>query len=158
VRHTNSTIYYPQGNGQVKSTNKVFGILFTKLVNENQNNWDEHLSTILFSYWISFKVGIVHIPFQLVYGLYPLLHTKYMLPSKPSPIYDPNPMKILTNHLLELEKLHENRLVAQDLIVSNQWNPSLWSQNQYIETKYEFGDYVFWLSRAIKVHTSKFQR
>jgi hypothetical protein len=81
-----------------------------------------------------------------------------MLPSKPSPIYDPNPMKILTNHLLELEKLHENRLVAQDLIVSNQWNPSLWSQNQYIETKYEFGDYVFWLSRAIKVHTSKFQR
>ncbi len=50
LRHTNSIVYYPQGNGQAKSTNKVFGILLTKLVNENRNDWDEHLSTILFSY------------------------------------------------------------------------------------------------------------
>jgi hypothetical protein len=49
-RHTSSTIYYPQGNGQAESTNKVFGTLLTKLVIENRNDWDEHLSTILFSY------------------------------------------------------------------------------------------------------------
>ncbi len=48
--HTNSTIYYPEGNGQVKSINKVFGTLLTKLVNENKNDWDEDLSIILFSY------------------------------------------------------------------------------------------------------------
>ncbi len=35
LRHTSSTIYYPQGNGQAKSTNKVFGMLLTKLVSEN---------------------------------------------------------------------------------------------------------------------------
>jgi len=35
LKHTSSTIYYRQGNGQVESTNKVFGILLTKLVNEN---------------------------------------------------------------------------------------------------------------------------
>ncbi len=50
LRHTNSTIYYPQGNGQVEFINKVFGTLFIKLVNENQNDEDEHMSTILFSY------------------------------------------------------------------------------------------------------------
>jgi hypothetical protein len=50
LRHTNSIVYYPQGNGQVESTNKVFGTLLTKLINENGNDWDEHLSTILFSY------------------------------------------------------------------------------------------------------------
>ncbi len=33
--HISSTVYYPQGNGQAKFTNKVFGTLFTKLVNEN---------------------------------------------------------------------------------------------------------------------------
>ncbi len=49
LRHTSFTVYYPQGNGQVKSTNKVFGTLFTKLVNEDQNDLDDHLSTILFS-------------------------------------------------------------------------------------------------------------
>jgi hypothetical protein len=37
LRHTSSTIYYPQGNGQVKFTNKVFGTLLTKMVNENIN-------------------------------------------------------------------------------------------------------------------------
>jgi hypothetical protein len=35
LKHTNFIIYYPQGNGQAESTNKVFGTLFTKLVNEN---------------------------------------------------------------------------------------------------------------------------
>jgi len=33
-RHISSIIYYLQRNGQVESTNKVFGTLLTKLVNE----------------------------------------------------------------------------------------------------------------------------
>jgi hypothetical protein len=33
LRHTNSTIYYPQGNGQTKSTCKVLNTSLTKLVN-----------------------------------------------------------------------------------------------------------------------------
>jgi hypothetical protein len=32
LRHTNFTVYYPQGNGQVKSINKVFGTLLKKLM------------------------------------------------------------------------------------------------------------------------------
>jgi hypothetical protein len=46
LRHTNSTVYYPQGNGQIEFTNKVFGTLFTKPMNENQNDEDEHLLTV----------------------------------------------------------------------------------------------------------------
>jgi hypothetical protein len=42
--------YYPQGNGHVKSTNKVLRTLLTKLVSENIIDWDEHLYTLLFSY------------------------------------------------------------------------------------------------------------
>jgi hypothetical protein len=38
LRHTNSTVYYPQGNGQGEFTNKVVGTLLTKLVNENWND------------------------------------------------------------------------------------------------------------------------
>jgi hypothetical protein len=90
LKHTNSTIYYPQGNGQVESINKVFSTLLMKLVNENPNDWDEHMSTFLFSYITIFKVGTDHTPFQLVYGLYPLLPTKYLLPFKPGQTYDPN--------------------------------------------------------------------
>jgi hypothetical protein len=37
-RHINSIVCYPQGNGQVESTNKVSRTLLTKLANENQND------------------------------------------------------------------------------------------------------------------------
>jgi hypothetical protein len=38
LRHTTYIVYYPQRNGQVESTSKVFGTLSTKLVNKNQND------------------------------------------------------------------------------------------------------------------------
>jgi hypothetical protein len=75
------------------------------LVDENRNDWDEHMSIILFSYWTAYKVGISHTPFQLVYGLYPLLPTKYMLPFRHGDNRDPQDVKVLANWLSELEKL-----------------------------------------------------
>ncbi len=34
LRHTNSIVYYPQGNKEAEFTNKVFRTLFTKLMND----------------------------------------------------------------------------------------------------------------------------
>lgn len=34
IHRTSSTIYYPQGNGQAMSTNKVINTLLTRLLNE----------------------------------------------------------------------------------------------------------------------------
>jgi hypothetical protein len=42
-------------------------------VNENNIDWDEHVHMILYVYHTTFKVTIEHTPFQLVYGLYPLI-------------------------------------------------------------------------------------
>ncbi len=42
-KHFSSTTYYPQGNGQVESTNKVISKLLTKLVDEKKIDWDEYL-------------------------------------------------------------------------------------------------------------------
>ncbi len=69
-KHTSSTTYYPQKNGQAESTNKIIGLLFTKLVNEKRNDWDEHLHIVLFIFLTTFKVTNAHTPFQLVYGLH----------------------------------------------------------------------------------------
>ncbi len=76
-KHTNSTVYYPQWNGQVKSTNNFLSKLFMKLVNENWNDKDEHMSTILLSYKTTFKVGTGHTPFQIVDKLHPI--TTYII-------------------------------------------------------------------------------
>ncbi len=96
LKHTSSTIYYPQGNGQVESTNKVFDTLLTKLVNENQNDQMSTYPQILFIYnKITFKVKTDHAPFQFVYGL-PLLPIEYLLPSKLGYYHDPTSIIILT--------------------------------------------------------------
>ncbi len=79
LKCVNSTTYYLQGNGYVESINKVLGTLLTKLVSENRTNWDENMSTMLFSYKITYKVATKYIPYQLVYGLHPLMPTKYIV-------------------------------------------------------------------------------
>ncbi len=38
LKHASSITYYLQGNGQIKSTNKVIGRLLTKLINEKRTN------------------------------------------------------------------------------------------------------------------------
>jgi hypothetical protein len=63
LKHVSSTTYYPQGNGHVESTNKVLGTLLTKLVSENKIDWDEHLSTLLFSYKITYKITTWYTPY-----------------------------------------------------------------------------------------------
>ncbi len=79
MKHLSSTTYYPQGNGQAKSTNKVFGTLLTKLVCDNITYWDEQMSTMLFSYRCTYKVAIGYTPYQLMYELHPLMPTKYIV-------------------------------------------------------------------------------
>jgi hypothetical protein len=66
LKHVSSTTYYPQRNGQAKCTNKVLGTLLTKLVSDNRTDWDEHLSTMLFSYITAYKVVIRYTPYQLM--------------------------------------------------------------------------------------------
>jgi len=83
MKHTSSTTYYPQGNGQTKSTNKVINILLTKLINKKWFDWDKHLHTILYAYRTTFKVTTRHTPYELVYGLRPLMLMEYLLPTKP---------------------------------------------------------------------------
>jgi hypothetical protein len=63
------------------------------------------MSIVLFSYQTTYKVGIGHTPFQLVYGLHPLLPTKYMLPSKLSEHIDLKLVRVLISRLSKLEKL-----------------------------------------------------
>ncbi len=47
---------------------------------ENHIDWDEHLHMVLYAYYTTFKVTIIHTLFQVVYGLYPLMPTKYLFP------------------------------------------------------------------------------
>jgi hypothetical protein len=51
----------------------------TKLINVNKIDWDKHLSTMFFSYKTTYKVAIRYTPYQLMYGLHPLMPTRYII-------------------------------------------------------------------------------
>jgi len=55
-------------------------IMLTQLVNEKKRlGWT--MGALLFIYSTTYKVSTRHIPFQLVYGLYPLMPTEYLVPT-----------------------------------------------------------------------------
>jgi transposase InsO family protein len=114
LKHVSSITYYPQGNGQVESTNKVLRTLLTKLVSENITNWDERPSIVLFSYRIAYKVITRYTPYQLMYGLHPLMPTKYIVQVAGGNERDNVSMKVLTNKIIEWEKLQEDKVQATE--------------------------------------------
>ncbi len=82
----------------------------TELVSENRTNWDEHLFTMLFSYKIAYKIVIGYTPYQLVYGLHPLMPTKYIVPIVSGNERDNILVKVLTIKITKLKKLQEIRM------------------------------------------------
>ncbi len=106
---------------KAKSTNKVLGTLLTKLVSENRTNWDEHLSTMLFSYINAYKVATWSTPYQLVYGLHPLMPIGYIMLLVGGNERDTTSMRVLTIKILKLEKLQEARIQAIKITKIQQW-------------------------------------
>ncbi len=77
------------------------------MVNEKRTNWDEHLSTILFSYKIAYKVATSYTPYQLVYDLHPLMPIKYVLLVISGDHRDAKPTRVLIARITKLKKLKE---------------------------------------------------
>ena len=151
LRHTTSTTYYPQGNGQAESTNKVIVTMLQKLVNDNCTDWDIQLYTVLFSYWTAYKVATGHSPFEFVYGLLPLMPTEYIVSTQRTTTdLDFTQHIVLAARTADLDKLDETRLKAQ-----TQWNRAQWVQTQGKPHQFRMGDYVLWFPKGANVHVGK---
>jgi len=69
IHLTNSTSYYPHGNGLVESSNKSLMKIIKKLLEENKKGWDSKLKFALWVDRVTTKKSIDTSPFQLVYGM-----------------------------------------------------------------------------------------
>jgi hypothetical protein len=82
----------------------------TKLVSENRLDWDEHMSTMLFSYIITYKITTRYTPYQLVYGLHPLMPTKYIVLVACGDERDNTLVRVLTSKIIEFKKLQKAKM------------------------------------------------
>ena len=50
IERTQTTAYHPQGNGQVERFNHTLEAMLSKLVKENQKDWDQYIPKALLAY------------------------------------------------------------------------------------------------------------
>ncbi len=88
----------------------------TKLDDENRIDWDEHLSIVLFSYKITYKVVIGYTPYQLVYGLHPLMPIEYIILVVGGNERDNTLVRVLISRIIKLKKLQKAKIQAIETV------------------------------------------
>ncbi|MEM7069993.1 MAG: DDE-type integrase/transposase/recombinase, partial [Pseudomonadota bacterium] len=73
TRKINTTAYHPQTDGLVERSNRTLMDILSKMVSENQRDWDRHLPFCLFSYRTATQASTKLSPFQLLFGRQPRL-------------------------------------------------------------------------------------
>jgi hypothetical protein len=71
---------------------------------------------MLFSYKIAYKVATWYTPLQLLYGLHPLMPTKYIVLIASGNERNNISTKVLISIITDLEKLQEDRMQAIETI------------------------------------------
>ena len=64
LRHDNSTLYYPQANGQVEAMNKVLVTIFQRTIGIHKSNWHLMLFLALWAYRTLVKSATRFTPFS----------------------------------------------------------------------------------------------
>ncbi len=65
---------------------------------------------MLFSYRTTYKIATRYTPYQLVYGLHPLMPIEYIILVIGGDERDSTLVNVLTNRITKLEKLQEARM------------------------------------------------
>jgi hypothetical protein len=65
---------------------------------------------MLLSYRTTYKITIEYTPYQLVYGLHPLIPIEYIVLVVVGDERHSTPVRVLTNRIIELEKLKEAKI------------------------------------------------
>ena len=63
--------YHPQTNGLTERFNQTLSNCLVSKINESQNDWDDKLDAILFSYRVSRQASTKYSPYFLMFGRHP---------------------------------------------------------------------------------------
>ncbi len=72
TKHNVTSAYHPQSNGLCERMNQTLERGLLKLVNEQQNDWDDYLDPVLFAYRTSRQKSTKYSPFEMAFGRYSL--------------------------------------------------------------------------------------
>ena len=79
IRHRKSTLYHPQENGQVESTNKVIDSILTNIVKIDMKYWASIFLEALRAYRTTWRNNTGHTPYELGYEKQVLLPIEFQI-------------------------------------------------------------------------------
>ena len=68
INKTRSTAYHPEGNGQIENLHKTLKSMLKARVEDDPQNWDEHLDYCMMAFRSSVHSSTGHTPFELMFG------------------------------------------------------------------------------------------
>lgn len=81
IKHRRSTPYYPQGNDQAETTNKVISKILSKMVHEYKANWSARLINALWAYKTSPRESTGFSPYSFISGAEVIIPIELSLPT-----------------------------------------------------------------------------
>ena len=116
VKHVTTTAYHPQTDGLVERFNRTLMEMDSHFVNDLQNDWDRHLSKILFAYNTSVHASTMETPYYLMHFHDPLLPIEALLELSPHRKYFVGKSKeqIMKRVNIAFQVARENNKKAQE--------------------------------------------
>lgn len=74
TEHRMTSAYHPQSNGLVEKFNHTIQSCLLKIVNNHQNDWDDHLDSVLFAIRTSRHKSTGYTPFEIMFKRYVLVY------------------------------------------------------------------------------------
>ena len=143
IHHIRTSPYHPQANGKTERFNRFLKDAMSKRIQENQRDWDSHLSAILMAYRMAVHDSTGFSPFFLVYGRDPVLPLDTLLGPK---------IKYLGEEYVptQLQRLNKAYAMARENLHHVRADNKARYDERASQHKFSVGDAVYYKNHIIK--------
>lgn len=154
IKHSFSSPYYPQANGQAEASNKAIINLLKKMLNNSKRKWHERLVHALWAYRTTYRTATGVTPYSLVYGSEAVLPLELQVPSLRVALSDfINDEQSKELRTMDLDSVEEQRVRTLAHIERYQERQKRQHHHGLNKRKIKEGDLVL---KAVREHADKF--